>query len=386
MLDQAIPEQLAIQLSGTDRNQKYLLSVVAKRTYSIQPDGRCVPADEQIPLQLVPIADCENSAILNSDSDLHPLKEFTDVIVQGTAYNHSSVKGSFLCSFRIGAWQKHIRVFGERRCDYGVTGSVLFSEPLPIEKVPLRYENSYGGTDEYLHAALAPGLEKLFPDLEQLTAAERRAASPFSYPRNPVGRGYVISDEPDALASVALPLLEDERDLLTPGRLLVGEPGRWLGLPMPAAPMWVSYGWFPRSCFAGMVPDHEPPESAQDLVEQRFGLSDPATLLTPPSPCARVGNGAPLDLQLPPLRGDESVLLDGLHPQQRTLSFLLPGERPRLFIDGRETGLVEVPAVMSTLWLDPEKQRLSIVWSGSGPAKRPYLPEELRRMPFRVMW
>jgi hypothetical protein len=35
---------------------------------------------------------------------------------------------------------------------------------------------------------------------------------------------------------------------------------------------------------------------------------------------------------------------------------------------------------------EPDAMRLSIVWRGSAPALRPYLPEELKSMPLRVEW
>ena len=37
-------------------------------------------------------------------------------------------------------------------------------------------------------------------------------------------------------------------------------------------------------------------------------------------------------------------------------------------------------------FIEPDENRVCVVWCGSAPALRPYMPDELERMPFRIDW
>lgn len=79
-------------------------------------------------------------------------------------------------------------------------------------------------------------------------------------------------------------------------------------------------------------------------------------------------------------------LVGGAHPRVAVWGFRLPAERPEICIDGRNGKLAPTLPVMQTLELEPDESRLSIVWRGSAPALRPYMPDELARMPLLVRW
>lgn len=66
-------------------------------------------------------------------------------------------------------------------------------------------------------------------------------------------------------------------------------------------------------------------------------------------------NCAPADQQLPELRGDETIAVEGLRTR-------LPGLWPRAFVNEGE--LREVPLRIDTLWIDAEAKRLILVWRG----------------------
>jgi hypothetical protein len=100
----------------------------------------------------------------------------------------------------------------------------------------------------------------------------------------------------------------------------------------------------------------------------------------------RAANGASLGLQLPYLKGGEDIELINLHAEAPRLSFPLPRQRPNIWTDGRDGKLNQTEPVIHTLLIEPDEQRLSVVWRGSAPALRAYLPDELERMPFRVTW
>jgi hypothetical protein len=80
------------------------------------------------------------------------------------------------------------------------------------------------------------------------------------------------------------------------------------------------------------------------------------------------------------------IVLIGLHPTERKLQFRLPEEQPQLWIDGRNGKLVKTEPVLHTLRLFPDRGLFTVTWCGSGAALRPYLPEELEKMPFKVAW
>src|SRR5262249_29141710 len=98
-------------------------------------------------------------------------------------------------------------------------------------------------------------------------------------------------------------------------------------------------------------------------------------------------SGASLGMQAAPyLKGNEEVLLVGLHPKCARFLFRLPGERPRISTDGRNGKLNDTKPVIHSILIEPDELRLIIVWRGSAPALRPYMPDELETMPFRVEW
>src|SRR5262245_33856030 len=76
------------QLSGKDPQGRFILSVLAKRTYTVRPDGRCVPHDDPEPLREEPECDPEAPALLLHDTDLFAYKPATDVVVKGHAYGY----------------------------------------------------------------------------------------------------------------------------------------------------------------------------------------------------------------------------------------------------------------------------------------------------------
>ena len=79
-----------------------------------------------------------------------------------------------------------------------------------------------------------------------------------------------------------------------------------------------------------------------------------AQLKTLPEHASRFLCGAPTDLQLPFLAGDEAVELVGLHPSHRTWRFRLPGRPARMAVDGREGKLLDTTPVPQTVEIEPD--------------------------------
>ena len=379
------PGLTARQESGKAPDGAFILSVLAKRTYALTDDGRCVLAEEQLPLCEEPEFDAKDPALLVRDTDLFPFKPRTDVIIQGHAYNYTG-DAQFYAAVRIGDISKQLLVVGDRRCALGTTGAVLISQPEPLERVPLSYTHAYGGRDTFAEALAVEALMARWPDVppEVLPTEE---ASAFLYPRNPTGRGYLITKTPTAVESLRLPNLEDPLDPLSPERIEVGATLRWPRMPLPQATGWMSYEWFPRVVGIGILPPYERTDTpfaevAREYIPDsvlrpaKFDEADPFHLTC----------GASLGLQLPLLRGDERVVLQHIDPMQQEFTFYLPSDKPRMWTDGRKGKLNPTDPVIHTVVIEPDERRVSIVWRGAATALRPYLPDELAKMPFRVIW
>ncbi len=378
------PSATARQVSGMDADSRYFLSVLVKRTYRLGPDGRCTLAEEQSPLREEPAVYGHCSELLEHDLDLYPSKPATDVVIKGHAYSYTPI-GQFEVSIRIGGQTKKIAVFGDRSCGRSHSGQIEISTPQPIDKVPLRYDQAYGGRDAVAEARLGNPLEALESILPEMV--DISLASPFIYPRNRCGMGYLIEATPDAIEQLRLPHLEDPLDLLSPDRIEVGHPAKWLDMPLPQATDWVDLSWFPRIAYTGLLPDFEPPQQVIREVLREHAPSD----ILEEKPLhekfsGRMTNGASLGLQVPYLTGGEGGELVNIHPTQPCFSFQLPDERPKIWTDGRKGKLNTTKPVIHAVVIEPDEDCLTIVWRGSAPALRPYMPEELENMPLRVEW
>lgn len=383
MISHVQPGPTAIQLSGYDEQGKTILSVLCKRTYDVLGDGRTVVSDTQEPLQDDFEPDPDNPKLLARDTDLYPCKALTDVVVRGHA--HGTGQRSFIATVQVGTFKKEVAVTGNRRCTVTPTGRIVFSEAEKIEKIPLRYDRAYGGLDSFAQEVhgnpLAPLVKYLNPEVDI------SGATPYAYPRNFAGVGYLIEPIPAAVERLVLPNLEDPSDRLAPDRLAVGSPLRWPLMPIPHSFGWVDPGTFPRLAYAGIVHDHE--RLSAPIAEVQRGYAPPDILAIKSiaeKASLRFTNGASLGLQMPHLRGGEECLLGGVHPRAPVWRFHLPKDHPEIQTDGRNGTLKRTRPVIHTVDIEPDRSRLSIVWRGSAEALRPYGAEELKEMPFLVRW
>lgn len=382
---QTAPSETALQLSAHGLDGKWTLTLLAKRTYEIDDAGRIGPTPEQPALRAEPRWDPADPELLLADMDLFTHKLRTDVVVHGHVHGDGTAR-QLVAEVKIGDHQVRLLALGERRCTLDATNRPVFSTPAPIERIPLRYSHAYGGRDavfEEVHGHPLRG----DPRFADMTEADLAAASPYLYPRNPCGRGYLIAATRDAVERLSLPQLEDLLDPLTPTRLAVGDFKKWYKMPLPQGTGWIDYGWYPRSAFFGVVPicerfDAPAAEVTRGLVPAALGPGDGKQ---PPNHAFEAASGASLALQLPHLRGGESVTLTHIHPRRSQWQFAVP-YAPALAVDARDGTVTRVQAVLHTLELDPEAGRLTLVWRGSAPALRSYLPQELATMPMRVAW
>lgn len=375
----------ATLIQGHDGSREMILTLLCKRTYRLDPGGRLALAADQVPLFEEPVIDHDRPGpLFLHDSDLYPWKPLTDVIVNGHAYAPAPAP-TFNAGVLVGTHAKHLAVIGNRRATLSSTGKILFSAAEPVAKMPVSSDFAYGGLDAVAEATLgdpAAALKACLPP------EHRRRASLYLYPRNFAGRGYLIAATAEAVEACELPNLEDPADRLTPDRLAVGNVDRWPSMPLPWSLGVLDFGCFPRVGYAGVVPNHEPGLGIFAEITRGFAsasIINPVYVSPDDRMDTRFTSSGSLGLQLPELRGNEPVVLHNLHRAHEKLSFALPGERPRLSLP-TSGGIERADATLATVTIEPDEDRVTLVWRGTTRAKRAYLPDELAQMAFLVEW
>jgi hypothetical protein len=345
-----------IVLPGQTPQGEHIFGVLIKRTYDIVPGGRCTRAiaDKKLVPGDVHYDDPMNSTV-RFESDFIPFKLATDVVLNGRAHAPRGQRDSILtASLTIGRYRKEVLVLGDRVARYSGKQDPVFTDPQPFETMDLRYERAYGGVDIYSE-----------PKMQ------------YVYPRNHLGRGYVVANTKSGVENLPLPNIEDPKDPLTPARLCVGNFMDWERQPMPQGFGWTMKMWRPRSSYGGVMPADRGLE--QELRKAYSTLVPPAqrklyeqTQL--PAMDFRFFNGASADLILPYLSGAEQVRLLNLDAQGDT-QFQLPGERPRVGLDIGQ-GVQEPEVVLHTMLIRMEDRQVDLIWRGAVPYPgRDWLPE-----------
>lgn len=309
-------------LTALDRSAREHLVLVLKAAYAISPAGILSRAEEQEPPLPAEVFYGEPGASsVKREAELTPPKPATDVVLLGSAVALRPHTRRMDVSLRVGPVAKTARVFGPRRWERGIGGASA-SEPDPFERMPLVYENAYGGRD-------------LTPEDPKNHSQE---------PRNPVGRGFRGKGSRAEWAGALLPNLEHP-----------GSPYTAPGEPVPPQGLgFIARDWQPRLAYAGTYDDawlaHRMPLLPLDFDDRYHN-------------CASDGLTVPGRLE-----GGEPVEILGCTPSG-ALRFSLPA--PGLsarFALGRE----EIPLVLSldTVLIDTDAGFLRLVWKASAPVHR----------------
>jgi len=341
------PTEQKIVLPGESPLGEPILGVLVKRTYDIVPGGRCAraAADRKIVPADTHYGDPMNSTV-KFESDFVPFKLATDVVLHGKAYAPPGQRATKLTvSLAVGQYRKDLLILGDRVARFNGKQAPLFTDPQPFETMELRYERAYGGVDIYSE-----------PKMQCI------------YPRNHLGRGYVVANIQRSVENLPLPNIEDPANPLKPENLCVGNFQEWERQPAPQGFGWTQKSWLPRAGYAGVMP-------SQRALEQELRKAY-ATVVPPGQREAyanaktkimdfRFFNGASSGLVLPYLAGDEPITLLNLDPQGRT-EFRLPGQRPRVSVDLGQ-GAQEPPVVLHTVMIRMDERKLDMLWRGAVP-------------------
>jgi hypothetical protein len=203
----------------------------------------------------------------------------------------------------------------------------------------------------------------------------------------------LLEPSPEAVEGLELPNLEDPSDLLTPSRLALRDPLLWTTMPLPWCTDWKSLGAFPRTAFYGVTVPFS--AAVDDLPEVKRGYVPRGVIqkgIFPGMSLLRMANAASLGLELPLFTGDTASTVEfrltNLHPRESDFRFRLPPSGPSIQVDGRggHGALVATEPVIHHVVIEPDADRVSVVWRGATPVLRRYTVEEMLRMPLNVSW
>ncbi len=244
----------------------------------------------------------------------------TDIVLNGFARTPNAEPLAYLDTrLCVGALEQRVRVFGKRNWVNGLWG-FRPSEPEPFHEFPLRYEYAFGGT---CPVAVANSADDVFEV------------------RNPIGMGFYT--DKTAAYNQPLPHLEDPTQPIT----------NHLDRPQPAGYGLIARSWEPRLSLAGTYDARWQRQRAplwpEDFKMRFFHAAHPNL-------CSAN-----------PLRGDETVLLEGF-AHEGPSRFHLPGHQPRssaFFGEKRESQNM----VLDGLYFDTEAGLLQMVWRASFPIR-----------------
>jgi hypothetical protein len=352
-------------LPGQSPAGEYVLSVLVKRSYQIVPSGTCTRAEMDREILGGDIYwDHPMNSSVRYETDFWPFKVATDVVLNGTAYAPGGeLATSCLVTLQVNDRRKVIQVVGDRVAQYADGGPPVFSDPEPFTEMPLRYEYAYGGTD-------------VFSDLKTVQP----------YPRNPLGRGFVVANASKSLEDLSLPNLEDPRMPVSPETLCLGDYKLWENCPVPAGLGWFPKVWRPRAMLAGVLPrdraiEQELRQAYAQLItdrEQReaylkHGFRDMDF---------RFFNGASQDLTFPFLAGGETIVTENLS-RDGGVSFRLPSDTPRIGLD-IGAGLQEPEVALHTVMIHMDEGEIDLIWRGAVVYEGPEWLPQLRKMEILV--
>lgn len=365
------------------------LALTAKRAYGMRHGGRAVPIEEPSPIRVLPeltlAADGTGERLVHDTELLAGLKPTTDVLLYGKGHSHRGPVPSLTAALRVGPTAKSVQVWGDRRICLGRAGAVEFSPPEPFTTMPLTWERAYGGRDTY-----AESKEEQYPDTGLSYPDGRRPTlGALSYPRNPHGCGFVLDMDLDRerLAGAPVPNLDDASDPVRPNRVICPEYKAWIDCPVATCFEAIDVLTFPRALFllpAGFKPPTRP---IQELTSGVISFDDLRRMSAyDPAPHPRALNCAPAGLATHRLYGGERVQLWNLHRDRELLEVDLAGDRPRLTIEPPGVAPREMDALLQTVLIEPELDRVTLTWAGAIEVATAYPKELTDAMRHTVVW
>lgn len=291
-----------------DRHGNETLLVIVKGSFEFGP-GESTLADEQAPVTIADEywGDPVKSSIRIA-TDMLPLRPSTGVTLSGHAICPGGRVGRMKVGLKVGDVQQAAEVYGDR------LGFRNVNRPEPFQRMPLTWENAFGGFDT------SPEKEKHHDALAD----------------NPVGKGFMARHtriDPD---QVPLPNIEDARQPLSQPQGTASAVG--FG---PVAPAWEA-----RRRYAGTYDDRWQKERCPllpDDFDERFLQAAPAALTARDY-----------------LVGNEECVVLGMTEEGR-VDFRLDAPPPTIGVRFARAGVRSQPRLES-LHFDTDARRYFVTW------------------------
>ncbi len=287
-----------------DRNGAETWLVAVKASYLINSDGSLEIGEPEEPLIAPEYFGAPAASSLKYDSDLPLLKPGTDVILHGHACPpDENPVSEMLVSLKVGPLEKTLSVKGDRF--FGKS----MSSPAPFSRMPLTYENTFGGVDDSI----------------------MHDGFPHTFPENPRGTGF--AHRKANLKGRKAPNIE-----------------------------YVKNHWNRPACFGPLPPDWMPRARYGGTYDEKW-MEGKAPFL-PDDLDDRFFHCAPPDQQVPGhLKGGEPVEIHGMSPSG-PLKFRLPA-LDLMFKTVLGHKVKEHNAKLHTVILEPDTPGFSMVWHTS---------------------
>jgi hypothetical protein len=378
----------AVRVAASPEGKGWRLGVIGKRTWLVVR-GHCEVAPLQVPLVETPLYD-EKRAVLVHDADVILNRKRVDIVVEGHVYPPMG-RTPFDCGVQVGKHLRTARAFGPRKVALdATTGKPRFSSPEPIEKIPLGWESAYGGVDLAARADIGDPFEDALVGAG--VPADPRFGL-FAYPRNPVGRGYLIEPTPAAIESCQLPLLEEPGAPLTLDNLVRKDFVHWPEGPPVVGFGWLAYTYFPRSALMGAPPlvyDGARISPSNFREVQSGDMHEAAT--RPDRPLTeRLGIGvaqaAAIGMRADHVSPGDTVSAHGMHPRDLRWTFRLPSPGPKMYVRLPGERAKEMPSPsIRVLYLQPDEDRVTLVWIAELELPEPPGAKGLAELAHAVKW
>ena len=309
---------------GMKPDGRELLVVVVKGTFKIPKPGQEVELSPQ-QADLVMADEFTGEPGLSApkyESDFAPAKPRCDVLFNGSAYapGGEPVK-RIKVGLRVGSMEKTFTVVGDRKWRKWLT-FIWATKPEPFVKMPISYDNAFGGSD----------------------LSDPNPKKQIFYKLNPAGRGFYPTLKKQIINRKPLPNTER-----------IGTKVRWPRSkhpPMAFGP--IGRGWQPRPKYAGTYD--------KNWLDNIFPF-------LPPDFDERYYQSAPLDQQIDHLRGGEEISLLNIVREGRT-AFKLPTVEVPITFYPRHGDATKLRPLCDTLIIEPDLDRFLMLWRAALPLKK----------------
>ena len=291
-----------------DRIGRETLLVIVKGTFDFSQGATLVSKVQAPIVQADEYYGDPAETSIRVTSDFLPVRPNTGVTVSGHAVVKGGRTGRMNIGIRVGPLMQKAVVFGDR-AGYGDINA-----PEPFERMPLTWENAYGGLD----------------------TSHDNNKHHASHSANPVGKGFIAKRSKLDPASVALPNIED------PDHLIRGP----FDQPQPVGLGPVPPFWEARSKYAGTYDDAWQQERAPllpDDFDERFLQA---------APIALTAEGY--------LQGDERCELIGMTEEGR-VQFEMNASCPTIGVRFAGNGIRSKP-VLESLHFDTDVRQFYVTW------------------------